>query len=328
MRIFAFDPADHRDRYEDQGYVHIRGGIDPEFLQHLQEFARRSLEETRLEGFAIKGKKEQSLFDFPGDVDYPDEIFDAIAALCGLDREGMTLSERHIQAYDDDADPEPAAHKDRFPSQVSVGFAIDIPADSQLVLYPHDERQLNPFNTSAGLRESLQPHELPEVALRDARAVEIDDAAGDVVAFPGSTTWHLRRRSAGAVNLYVKLNDFDCDPLGEDPRTPGRRDRSLALLGESGDEGLDERVPRLSRRFDTVDRRTTRPGREVLLGSVFGERTFPLTTTQLELLRAVDGRSRAGELIAAVSTDGAVERARLREELGLLVRNGALDLVG
>jgi hypothetical protein len=33
--------------------------------------------------------------------------------------------------------------------------------------------------------------------------------------FRGHRTWHLRENSAGAVNLYVKVNDYGADPLGE-----------------------------------------------------------------------------------------------------------------
>src|SRR5215213_3510840 len=136
MRIFAFDPADYRRRFADDGYVHIKGGMDPEFLEAARAFSRRSLEVTKLDQFAIKGKKEQSLFDFPEETAFPDEIFDVVAEVCGLQRDTMALSERHIQAYEPHADPNPQAHKDRFPSQVSVGFSIDIPRGSQLVLYP------------------------------------------------------------------------------------------------------------------------------------------------------------------------------------------------
>ena len=46
--------------------------------------------------------------------------------------------------------------------------------------------------------------------------------------FYGSEIWHLRRRSAGSVNLYLKFNDFDYDPLGEDPTTIERQERTRA----------------------------------------------------------------------------------------------------
>jgi hypothetical protein len=247
VKIFAFDPSDYREQYEAEGWVHIPNGMTAEFLGELQEFTARSLAETKLDQFAIKGKKEQSLYEFPGSTDFPAEIFDVVSEVCGLNRSTMTLSERHIQAYDPDANPEPDAHKDRYPSQVSLGFSISIPAESRLVLYPYDHRSLNPFNSAATFQRSLQPHELPNVALKDAREVVLDDHDGDVVMFPGSTTWHLRRRSANAVNLYVKMNDFDCDPLGEDPSTETRRTQTLAILEESGANGLGSRIPLVSR---------------------------------------------------------------------------------
>ena len=99
MRIFDFDPADHRADYEAKGWVHIPRGVTAEFHELLLDYAQEELGEHMLEGFAIKGKKEQSLFEFPEGVEYPDELYDVIAELCGLDRAAMTLSERHIQAY-------------------------------------------------------------------------------------------------------------------------------------------------------------------------------------------------------------------------------------
>src|SRR5262249_9123386 len=158
-------------------------------------------------------------FEFPDDVEYPDELFDMVAEVCGLNRAAMTLSERHIQCYEANAAPDPPAHKDRFPSQVSVGLSIDIPEDSTLVLYPHDHRGVKAFNKAADFPASLQQDERPEVVLKNAREVELKDRARDVVMFAGSTTWHLRRRAAGSLNLYLKFNDFGCDPLGEDPAT-------------------------------------------------------------------------------------------------------------
>jgi len=53
-------------------------------------------------------------------VDYPGELFDTVAEVAGLNRDTIALSERHIQAYERNAAPEPPAHKDRFPSQISV----------------------------------------------------------------------------------------------------------------------------------------------------------------------------------------------------------------
>ena len=129
MKIFDFDPSDYTDTYKSQEWVHIREGVSEEFHELLSRYAREELSDHMLGSFAIKGKKEQSLFEFSEDMDYTNELFDVVARVCGLDRAGMTLSERHIQCYEADAVPEPPAHKDRFPSQVSVGLSIDIPPE-------------------------------------------------------------------------------------------------------------------------------------------------------------------------------------------------------
>jgi hypothetical protein len=316
MRVFAFDVDEAGRRYAEQGWVHVPAGIDPGFLAELQAFVARSLAEHRVEGRAIGGTKEQSLFEFPEGVDFPGELFDVVAAVCGLRRETMTLSERHIKVYDADAPPDPPAHKDRLASQVSVGLSIDIPAESRLVLYPHEHRELNPFNISAALRRSLEPDQLPEAILRDAEEVEVDDAGGDVVMFPGNSMWHLRRKAARAINLYLKFNDFGSDPLGEDPATPARRERTLALLDDDG--GLAAEIPVLGRRLDTVARRYVRDGwQELVEAHVWDDEPFAIDERELELLRAADGRRTWSELAA----DGA------EQPLRRLARRGALDLV-
>ena len=324
MKVFDFDPRAYAGAYRDEGYVHIREGMSREFHAALVEYAERELTSHKLDEFAIRGKKEQSLYDFPDEVDIG-ELYDVVCAVCGLDRANVTLSERHIQIYEANAAPEPAAHKDRFPSQVSMGFSISIPAASRLVLYPYSHREVNPFNTSAGLRRHLQPHELPEVVLKDARELVLDDADRDVVMFPGSTTWHLRRNAAHALNLYLKFNDFGCDPLGEDPFTEGRRARTLAAVGAPA-ESAGTRFPVLSRRLDTVSRTATRDGwREVLEARVFGEEPIGLTELQHEALTTLDGTETVARLASRLASAGdASDAAR---QLLWLAEHGALDLV-
>jgi hypothetical protein len=324
MKVFDFDPRDYAAAYRDGGWVHVREGMSREFHAALVEYAERELTSHKLDDFAIKGKKEQSLYDFPDEVDIT-ELYDVVCATCGLDRANVTLSERHIQIYEANAAPEPPAHKDRFPSQVSMGFSISIPAESKLVLYPYSHREVNPFNTSAGLRNHLQPHELPEVALRDARELVLDDADRDVVMFPGSTTWHLRRNAANALNLYLKFNDFGSDPLGEDPFTDGRRTRTLAALAGPA-ESARALFPVLSRRLDTVSRTATRDGwREVLEARVFGEEPVGLTELQHEALLTLDGTETLGALASRLAGAGGVSNAE-RQTLRL-AELGVLDLV-
>src|SRR4051795_1236402 len=307
MKVFDFDPSDYADAYAGEDYVHIREGMSPEFHAALVEYAQRELRSHKIDDFAIKGKKEQSLYDFPEEVDIG-ELYDVVCATCGLDRANVTLSERHIQVYEASAAPEPPAHKDRFPSQVSMGFSISIPAASRLVLYPYSHREVNPFNTSAGLARHLQPHELPEVALKDARELVLDDRDRDVVMFPGSTTWHLRRNAAHALNLYLKFNDFGSDPLGEDPFTEGRRDRTLAAVG-AGEEAAKPLYPVLSRKLDTVSRTATRDGwREVLEARVFGEEPVGLTEVQHHVLLTLDGSETVDSLAERVGDLGQLLR--------------------
>jgi hypothetical protein len=324
MKVFDFDPRQYADAYRDEGYVHIRQGLSREFHATLVEYAERELTSHKLDDFAIKGKKEQSLYDFPDEVDIG-ELYDVVCATCGLDRANVTLSERHIQVYEPNAAPEPPAHKDRFPSQVSMGFSISIPAESRLVLYPYSNREVNPFNTSAGLRRHLQPSELPEAVLKDARELVLDDADRDVVMFPGSTTWHLRRHAANALNLYLKFNDFGCDPLGEDPFTEDRRARTLAAVS-AGPEALGALVPVLSRKLDTVSRTATRDGwSEVLEARVFGEEPIGLTELQHEALKTLDGSETVAALAARLAGPGDAEDAA--GQLARLAELGALDLL-
>jgi hypothetical protein len=324
MRVFDFDPRDYAGAYRDEGYVHIREGLSREFHASLVEYAERELMSHKLDDFAIKGKKEQSLYDFPDEVDIS-ELYDVVCATCGLDRANVTLSERHIQIYEPNAAPEPPAHKDRFPSQVSMGFSISIPAESRLVLYPYSHREVNPFNTSAGLRRHMQPDEFPERALQGAEELVLDDVDRDVVMFPGSTTWHLRRNAANALNLYLKFNDFGCDPLGEDPFTEGRRARTLAAVS-AGPEALGGLVPVLSRRLDTVSRTATRDGwREVIEARVFGEEPLGLTELQHTAITTLDGSETFAALAARLSRGG--DRADAAGQLARLAEQGILDLI-
>lgn len=205
MKIFDFDVDAARAQFAEQGWVLVRGGMSDEFLAELKGFANQHFNETKLDAHAIKGKKEQALYTFPDGVDYPGELFDVISDVCGLDRGGMTLSERHMQAYEAHANPHPPAHKDRAASQVSVGFSVTIPGASRLLLWPDDTDEVNEVEKAT----YVDANELPEDAVR------IADQPGDVVMFRGHRTWHLRENSAGAVNLYVKVNDYGADPLGE-----------------------------------------------------------------------------------------------------------------
>lgn len=322
MKVFDFAPSDHAPTYRDQGWVHIRQGVSADFHAYLQHFVSE-LAQHRLAELAGKGDKEQALLTFPPEVEFPGELYDVVAEVSGLNRATMVLSERHIKSYEADADPDPVAHKDRYPSQVSVGLSISIPEDSTLLLYPWDHVAPNPFNSAAELRASLQPDEHPDKALAGARAVELDDTDRDVLVFPGSATWHLRRRGAGAVNLYLKFNDFGSDPLGEDPATEVLRAATLRAV-EGGD--VDGMTVVRARQLDTVERIHTRGWHESLQARIYGRAPFGITAAQFEAVRLADGTVRFGDVVTAAAAGG--DAVRARAEILDLARRGVLDLVG
>lgn len=326
MRIFNFDPAEHRSDYAENDWVYIPNGVTDEFLEAMRDFVGRSLTDNKVEGAGIggKGRKDQAVFEFAAEIDFPAEIFDTISTLCGLNREAMTLSERHVNAYYEDAPVEPTAHKDRYSSQVSVGLSIESPPGSRVVLYPADERSENPFNVSFALMDSLPPERHPDVALKGAREVELEDRPGDVMAFAGSSTWHLRRQPAGATILYLKMNDFGSDPLGEDPSTPARREATLAAV-QSADGALESMVPVPARRLDTIHRRYLRQGwREEVEARVWEQPPIPLDDQDLRLLTAMDGQRDVRALLgeASAGSDGTSREALLE-----LARREVVDLL-
>jgi hypothetical protein len=321
MKVFSFDPAAHRDEFLSQGWIHIKGGVTPEFVEVMRGFVARELNEERLRQFALEGKKGQGRFEFPGDVDFPGELYDAISGVCGLDRETIALSERHINAYNNDARPDPAPHKDRDASKVSVGLCIER-ADSEVVIYPGASRELNPFVSAATYYDSLPDDRKPEVVLTPEQEVTIRDEPGDVVMFYGSAIWHLRRRSAGSVNLYLKFNDFDYDPLGEDPTTIERQEGTRALLAKG--QELNGTVAKLSRQLEQLTHQYSRNRLEVRQAKLWGRNPVSLDESEFQILQSLNGGKDVAGLTQALNgLDSAVVAERVRR----LAEHGVVDLV-
>lgn len=313
MRVFSFDPSAHRETFLAEGWLHVKNGVTPEFVQVMKEFVARELDPERLEQFALAGKKGQGRFEFPPEVDFPGELYDVISEVCGLDREKIALSERHINAYNQDANPSPAPHKDRDASKVSVGLCIE-PADSEVVIYPGASRELNPYVSAATYYESLPDDQKPENVLTQDQAVAIRDEPGDVVMFYGSAIWHLRRRSAGSVNLYLKFNDFDYDPLGEDPTTIERQERTRALL--SGKGSLEQAVVKRSRQLEQLSHLYSRNALEVHQVKLWGRPAVAVEAHDFDILRSIDG----GKQVSSLGADAVTRVRRLAEQ-------GVVDLI-
>jgi hypothetical protein len=321
-KLFTFDPADYAGVFASQEYVHIRQGLTEEFfdliLRQVEEYQR---DNALGQKFAL-GNKRQALYQFSDDLDCLRQFLHAVGTICGLDPARLVIAERHIKAYDAKADPSPLAHKDRCATQVAVGFSVHVPSGSTLVLYPDADREPNPFQSSAELRAMLPADRLPEVTLRAARRVEIQDAPRDVMLFRGSSMWHLRCRPAGTVMLYFKLNAFNSDPLGEDPRTLEHNARTAALV-EAGDGRVAAAVPVLGRRVDYCQRRFNHLGQNVFAVVLYGEQPIAISEQEYRALRAMDGRRSLREVaqLAGVALES------LQASVRHLAAQGLVDLL-
>lgn len=284
--MFAFNPADYAAQFAREGYVHIRAGLTPEYFTLLSQQVDRYLEANKLKDWAI-GNKQQSLYEFPDTADYYDQFMRTVGAVVGLDPRTLTLSERHIKAYEANADPNPQAHKDRYASQISVGFSVSVPKGSRLVLYPKDELWVNPYNTAARLRAALTEENAPEKALKNATKIVIEDAPRDVMIFRGNAIWHLRENPANTTNLYLKLNAFNCDPLGEDPHSEAVRNFSLKAVN-APDHELKRLIPLVGRRVDYFSNQFSRDWQEMVDVVFWGDTTVRVRHDDLATLRRLD----------------------------------------
>ena len=322
MKVFSFDPASRQAAYEQHGWVHVPSGATDEFCDYVRSEIAATAAARPLERQGVTVSKEQFVLRHPDGVDLSAEVFDCVSALCGLDRDRLVLSERHVNVYSSDAAPRPRPHKDRFASQVSVGISIEIPEGSQLAVWPDADLGVNPLQR-AGLAETLPPDATPEVVLAGADVVTIADSPGDVQIFPGSSVWHTRWNPAGAVIAYFKCNVIGSDPLGEDLRSSAVREASLTVLDDP--QRFREAQPCLSRRFESVTREyALQAGQDWLNVQIWGHAPIQITEAEFEVLRSLDGAATVDDLLrAAGGRTNARERALRR-----MVELGAVDLVG
>ena len=321
--MFVFDPAQYADQFAKEGWVHIKSGLSEDFYRKAAVQCEESMRTKLMKEFAI-GDKQQAMYEFPAGGDYVSEIRQTVGTLCGFAPEDVVLSERHVKGYEATAASEPIAHKDRYASQISFGLSIHVKPGSTLVLYPYDELDINPFNTSQQLRTSLSPDRHPEPKLKKEKAIEIHDQARDVIAFRGHKFWHLRRNPALTTMLYLKLNAFNCDPMGEDPNTPEFRKRTEAAA-DLPDAELEKQVPLIGRRVDFFHRHYTRDFQEVLGVVLWGEKHFSLDEDELLAIKTFDGKKTVAAVLPAMG-EGA-DRAGKLAKFRRLAKRGVIDLV-
>jgi hypothetical protein len=215
--IFNFMPEEHAGHYREHGYVLVKGGVSPSFLDFVKEaLAACEREEADISArYDKRGRKQQYLFDFPPRPSLLAELVITVGRLTGLSPDELVISERHIKVYPEDARPDPPPHKDRRASQVAVGIPIVSPPEARLHLYPHHQRAANPFDSYDEFVRSLAEADRPENTLKGVEPVIIDPQPGDIVAFEGSSIYHERMRAAGSKILYIKMNALGLDPIGE-----------------------------------------------------------------------------------------------------------------
>jgi hypothetical protein len=321
-KMFNFDPASYAETFKVNGYVHIPQGLAGDFYAQLAKYIDDSFSKNRMERFAI-GDKQQAMYEFLSPSHY-DELRRAVATVCGLDEASLTLSERHIKSYEADADPHPHAHKDRFGSEISVGFSIQIPPGSTLILYDEHDVHPNPFNSTAELRTSFCQHTIPETGLKNAHRIEICDMPGDVIMFRGNAMWHLREYPAGTIVLYLKLNTYNCDTLGEDPHSADFRQKSLDLLKASAPTLLSS-FPVIARNVDYLHRRYNRDWNEIFGAVMAGGRHLTISQTAFTALQSMNGQRTVTEVLdrlADIEDDG-----NGAEIIRCLVERGIVDLL-
>jgi hypothetical protein len=322
-RMFSFDPAAFGPALVRDGYVHIAGGLTDRYRSLVTAQVDRYIHEKRLEHLRV-GDKVQALYEFPSDdtgnqEPYLRQFFEGVGQIAGVDPARLVLSERHIKTYEPGADPLPLAHKDRFPTKLSVGFAVKVPPGSTLVLYPQGDLANNPFNSSTEYRRSFTPDRTPETRLAGVTPVQIQDHPGDVVVFYGSRIWHLRRYGADTVMLYFKLNDFNSDPLNEDPYT-GRVAAATRERAELCDEALSALYPMVGRGVESFRQHIDREWNEYPGVVVAGTGFISLDRDEVPLLKRADGQRRVADLAGASGNGTSLESVRR------LARCGALDL--
>lgn len=320
-RMFTFVPEEYAPSFAARDYVHIRRGLSDQFFGALERQVDDYMQSSRIENYHV-GDKQQAVYEFPNRADC-DEFIDGMARICGLDAGQIVIAERHFKSYDASANPSPLAHKDRFATQIAVGFSVRVREGSTLVLYPDSDRASNPFGSSTEYRASLDPSQYPEHTLRDSQPVEIQDRPGDIVIFRGSSIWHLRRQPANTVMLYFKINAFHCDTLGEDAGTLEWENRTRRLAEGSNDD-LRALVPLLARRVDYIHQRWTRDWQQLYGVILRGKPHLTIDAQEFEWLRSMDGRRSLGEVLGM--TDHGAVAAGACEKIRRLARHGIIDL--
>ena len=211
---FVKDLRENKSRLEQQSYLHLENILSDEFVTTLRKYGEQisNNQQEEIEAWHIPGKKRQFLFDFPS-IEFVDEFCKGIAQITGYPSDQITISERHIKFYLEEAADFPAPHMDRRAAEFTIGFPIHIPEQSRVCFFPHMSRKENTGERAvyAEVPESTNMEQFYD----DDRIVKVKGDIGDMFIFYGSTIFHERIKGAGSIILYIKINAAGRDPLGE-----------------------------------------------------------------------------------------------------------------
>jgi len=299
--IFTFNPVEYQEEFAKNGFVLIKNGINTDFLAvAIEQAEKQKIVQKELTNCFFKGKKRQYLYDFEN-WDFQSTSIETLAKTARLPVHKMTLCERHIKVYEPDANAHVPAHKDRVAAQLTVGIPLFIPENSHIVLWPDNDLAINPLNSTALWRSSLDENELPENILKDIKPVRVYADPGDVVIFRGNSIHHERENPANARLLYLKVNAMRLDPMGEDPSTLHQQKSSQKILRQLDDRKLLDCLVEVSPRLEKISRHYTRLyWKEVIQAYVAGEKEFTLSEIELELevFKKVEGQETVREIIS------------------------------
>lgn len=212
--FFNGDFSGRASELKETGFVHLKECLPDDAIAYLEKFyvGCEEGQQEDLAGGYIKGKKKQFLFDFP-DIETRDAFRDKICGLVGYEPGALTVSERHIKAYDQHAKDLPSPHKDRNASTFSIGIPIRLSEGTSVCMFPQLDRSPNAHDKAQFLADKTEDQ--IGALYADDKTVHLNEEVGDIVVFEGSALYHERARPAGSVVLYIKINDQGMDPLGE-----------------------------------------------------------------------------------------------------------------
>ena len=210
-QVFNQNVRGYHSTFQEHGYVHLKRVISSAMLDYLSDCYTRAHQGTDgdLAERRLGGWKRQFLFKFPSYADAL-ELREVISRITDLPTENITLSERHLYIYDDNAADFPAPHKDRSASLVAIGIPVFVPDATRVCVLPHLGRDAN-----TAPKAIYQSEYANEAAYAAPETIQMREEVGDMVMFLGSQLYHARIRPAGTATVYFKVNIDGSDPLRE-----------------------------------------------------------------------------------------------------------------